>query len=119
MGPNGIDPSNVVFTLSFHADVKAGVKAPWSMPGQILWWTNFPPGSFRAVKEAVDIEEGWYDPPTSNHVYNADWTCWRYTFPVDPSMAFVQTGSVENAVTYWLDVQAAPQGMNPDVKFGW
>jgi hypothetical protein len=88
------------------------------MPGQVLWWTNFPPGSFRAEPEFVNIEEGWYDPATTNWTPNADWTCWRYTFPVDPSWAFVQTGSVDNAVVYWLDVQAQPLA-DPFIRFGW
>lgn len=118
MGQNGPDPSNVVFTLSFHADVPKGVQAPWSMPGQTLWWTTFAPGSYRAEPYVENIHEGWYDPATTNWTPNADWTCWKYTFPVDPTMAFVQTGSVDNAVTYWLDVQAQPLA-DPFVRFGW
>jgi hypothetical protein len=118
-GENGPDPTKVEFTLSFHADAPKGVQAPWSMPGQTLWVTNFLSGTFLVAKEAQDIVEGWYDPATSNYMPNADWTCWRYTFPLDPGMAFVQTGSVANAVIYWLDVQAKPLGDPTLYRFGW
>ncbi|MDD5708834.1 MAG: hypothetical protein PHR35_23205, partial [Kiritimatiellae bacterium] len=76
-------PSNVVFTLSIHADVPPNIQAPWSMPGPVLWWTNFAPGSFTAAIEMGDIKEGWYNPATTNWNPNGDTNCWRYEFPMD------------------------------------
>ena len=113
-------PSNVLFTLSFHADIPAGVGADWNLPGEPLWTATFTPGTFEARIEAGQIVEGWYDPAASNYLPIADWTCWRYTFPVDVTRAFVQTGTVEHPVIYWLDVQALPlQAEPPTARFGW
>ncbi|MDD5707582.1 MAG: GEVED domain-containing protein [Kiritimatiellae bacterium] len=109
---------NVTLLVSFHADVPKGVHAPWSMPGEMLLLGVFPPGSFAVRREATGIEEGWYDPATSNWTGNADWTCWRYEFPVDTVGAFVQTGTVANPIVYWMDVQAVPDGTS-GAKFGW
>ena len=113
-------PSNVLFTLSFHADIPAGVGADWNLPGEPLWTATFTPGTFEARIEAGQIVEGWYDPAASNYLPIADWTCWRYTFPVDVTRAFVQTGTVDNPIVYWLDVQAHPiQADPPTARFGW
>lgn len=114
-----VSATNVAFTLSFHSDVTAGVQAPWSMPGQVLWWTNFTPGTFTARIEKSGITEGWYNPATSNWMPNADWTCWRYEFPIDPAWAFVQTGTVVNPIIYWLDLQATPLDETGLARFGW
>ncbi len=119
-GPDGPDAGLVEFTLSFHADIPAGAVEEWSMPGETLWMETFPPGSFIVDIEAEGLEEGWYDPSTGVYQPNADTICWRYTFPVDISRAFVQTGAVENPVVYWLDVQAQPLGeMGTEPRFGW
>ena len=112
-------PSNVVFTLSFHADIPAGGAATWSMPGAPLWVGTFGPGEYDVRVEAAQIVEGWYEPATSNYLPAADWTCWRYTFPVDITRAFVQTGTVDHPVVYWLDVQAKPIEEVPSARFGW
>jgi len=113
-------PSNVTFTVSLHADVPAGVQAPWSMPGQTLWLESFPPGTFKAEQDSIDnLVEGWYDPVVSNWTPVADWTCWRYEFPVDIARAFMQTGTVDNPVVYWLDVQATPHDILGEAQFGW
>lgn len=113
-------PSNVSFTLSFHADRPAGTAQPWSIPGTNLWTRNFGPGQFSAEPITFDgMQEGWYDPTTGQYTPNADWTCWQYTFPIDILDAFVQTGTVENPVVYWLDVQANPHDPQQLARFGW
>ena len=114
-------PSNVEFTVSIHSDMPAGTQAPWSMPGPTLWVTNFGQGAFHVELDSIDnLQEGWYDPANSNWTPNADWTCWRYTFPIPPESAFVQTGTVVNPVTYWVDLQADPQEDDPGgARFGW
>jgi len=113
-------PSNTTFTLSFHADRPKGTVWPWSIPGPALWIKTFAPGTFTVTKDSIDnLSEGWYDPATSNWAPNADWTCWRYEFPVDTAHAFVQTGTVANPVIYWLDVQAQPHDETQKARFGW
>ena len=113
------DPRAVVFMVSFHADIPA-TNGLHSMPGEVLWWTNFQTLSYEVVEEASGIDEGWYDPSTTNYVFPGDHVCWRYSFAVDPADAFVQTGSAENPVVYWLDVQAHhPSTPNEYIRFGW
>ncbi len=115
-----IDPRNVSFTISIHEDIPAGQQAPWSMPGDVLWWTNFPAGSFNAIPQHEQLDEGWYDPATSNYTPHADTICWLYEFAVPLAKAFVQTGTVENPVVYWLDVQADPlEDLPGSSRFGW
>jgi len=111
--------SNVSFTLSIHADIPKGQAADWSMPGEVLWWTNFVLGEFAVEIGAEGLQEGWYDPATPNYLFPGDTNCWRYTFPIDPARAFVQTGTVDNPVVYWLDVQAQPINMMGEARFGW
>ena len=111
--PEG-NPSNVSFTLSFHRDVPTN-ESPmgWSMPREPIWIQDFFPGMFKADLYSQG-QEGWMDPPD---LYDplGDSNCWQYTFPVTNN-PFVQTGTLENAVVYWLDVQATPMG--PE-RFGW
>ncbi|VGO11802.1 hypothetical protein PDESU_00349 [Pontiella desulfatans] len=114
------NPSNVSFTLSFHADLPAGTARPWSIPGSNLWVRTFNPSEFSAEPITFDgMQEGWYDPPSGTYIPNADWTCWQYTFPVDLADAFVQTGTVDRPIIYWLDVQAHPIDEMEEARFGW
>jgi hypothetical protein len=115
--PEG-SPSNVTFTLSFHADIPKGVVTNWSMPGDLLWMTNFTIGQFSAEPITFDgMQEGWYDPAEPYYTPIGDTVCWQYTFPVDITNAFVQTGTSNNPVVYWLDVQA--QSHDEQAHFGW
>ncbi|MBU2501220.1 T9SS type A sorting domain-containing protein [bacterium] len=115
--PFGQDPRAVEFTLSFHADIPADQSPTgYSMPGEVLWVRTFDPVHFNVERFAGDIEEGWMDPP-DRYVFPADWTCWLYKFHVDPHLAFIQEGTENEAVVYWLDVQARP--LDPMAHFGW
>ncbi len=106
------DPLGVSFRLSIHRDVPAG-PVPYSMPGEPVWFMDFPPGSFEWSVFAGDIEEGWMDPPDL-YIFPGDHQCFMYTFHIDPANAFLQEG---NDTVYWLDVQAQP--LDPDAFFGW
>jgi len=46
-----------------------------------------------------------------------DWTCWLYKFHVDPHLAFIQEGSEDAPIVYWLDLKSFP--MDPKSQFGW
>ncbi|MCK4412434.1 MAG: hypothetical protein KAY32_02700 [Candidatus Eisenbacteria sp.] len=111
----GIDPSEISFTLSIHDDIPVGPDG-WSIPGELLWWFEFQPGMFDVDVYASEIEEGWLWPP-DEYAPDADWTCWRYTFPIDSLWAFCQQGTEDEPIVYWLDLQATPR--DPNAKFGW
>ncbi|MBU8869629.1 MAG: hypothetical protein KOO60_02025 [Gemmatimonadales bacterium] len=115
--PYGEDPRAVKFTLSIHKDIPADeATGEYSRPGELLWMHTFEPHSYKAEPFAEDIEEGWMDPPAM-YTFPADWTCWIYKFHVDPHLAFVQEGTEDRPIVYWLDVQAMPE--DPEAKWGW
>jgi hypothetical protein len=115
----GGNPLNVGFTLSLHADIPDpdGSGPGYSMPGPPLCIRNFMPGEFIAVPvNMVQIPEGYYDPSLPYFETPADFTCWKYTFQImDP--CWVQSGTIQQPVVYWLDVQARP--LAQDAIFGW
>ncbi|MBU1949202.1 MAG: hypothetical protein KJ927_10855 [Candidatus Eisenbacteria bacterium] len=111
------DPSAVRFILSIHADIPAEQNPDgYSIPGEPLWAHDFDPGMFSVEPYASGIEEGYMVPP-DDYLFPADWTCWYYEFHIDPSMAFLQLGTPEQPIVYWLDVQALPLDIN--ARFGW
>ncbi len=115
--PGGLDPDNVTFTLSFHADIPDSLNPDgYSMPGDVLWYKTFHPGEFTARVWQTGIREGWMDPP-DNYLFQADSTCWQYNFFIDAANAFYQEGTPDNPVVYWLDVQAFPG--DPSAQIGW
>jgi hypothetical protein len=115
--PFGNDPTAVTFTLSFHGDVPASENPDgYSIPADPLWDQSFQAGTFFAEVWADSIAEGWMDPP-DGYLFPADSTCWVYKFFVDPYEAFFQTGTEEDSMVYWLDVQAVPDDV--DALFGW
>jgi len=116
--PFGNDPGAVDFILSFHEDIPASQSGTgYSMPGHVLWWQDFPSGSFSTRLWWPGIYEGWLNPPDGLYTFPADWTCWRYDFQVPWEEAFHQMGRPDSAIVYWLDVQAIPR--DPDAFFGW
>ena len=118
MLPMGGDPSLVHFTLSIHADIPAEQNPDgYSMPGPMLWMMDFAPGTFEVRPRAEGIEEGWLDPPAAYQPPPADTVCWQYIFHIDEALAFLQEGTPDNPVVYWLDVKAFPE--EPGTIFGW
>ncbi len=115
----GANPLSVNFTLSLHTDIPDpdGAGPGYSMPGPPLCIRHFMPGEFTAVPvNMVEIPEGYYDPSLPYFETPADFTCWKYTFQImDP--CWVQSGTEQQPVVYWLDVQAQP--LTQDATFGW
>ncbi len=112
------DPNAVSFTLSLHADIPASESPTGtSMPGAPLWVRTFDSQVFRVAVEQEGLQEGWYDPQTGFYNPQGDTVCFRYTFPIVPGEAFVQTGRVDRPVVYWLDVQAVHS--DGGARFGW
>jgi len=117
------EPNNVFFLLTIYEDLPVGDPCNpfnYSIPGNILWVWGFGPEEFDVTIEAENISEGYYF-PSDIYAYqpDADWTCFRYDFYIDPCEAFIQQGTVEDPCVYWLGVQAEPGPMDPPVRFGW
>ncbi len=110
------DPGAVTFTLSIHGDIPDTVTGDYSMPDTVLWWRTFLPGEFTYEYYAQGLNEGWFDPPGNIYDPNGDTECLLYIFDIDTGN-FIQTGTPDNPVVYWLDVQAQPE--DPESQFGW
>jgi hypothetical protein len=110
----GMDPGNVVFQLSLHADIPVGPDG-WSIPGPMLWIRPFGPGEFTYRLHAGGLHEGWYDPLTGTYLPLGDTQCWEYIFYLHEG-EFIQQGTIDQPIVYWLDVQAMPQ---QTASFGW
>lgn len=109
------------FKLSIHADVPAGVDAPYSHPGEELWSRVMFPTAYRPWATA---NEYFYEPNT-DRIIGTDTTVWQYNFNINPLDAFHQKGTTAVPQIYWLDVQAIihqpvpPTPELPQYVFGW
>jgi len=128
-------PTAVQFRLLFFSDVPAADSPTgYSMPGDLLWSGLFTStggigaaGSFTAREYATGLNEGWYDPRFGQYDPNGDTICWQYNFRLGagmfPTEPFVQEGTPDNPMTYWLGVVAFPfedmTGGQLSGLFGW
>ncbi len=108
------DPGAVIFTLSIHSDIPQGPDE-WSIPGDILWMGQFEPGQFEFMLHQGGLLEGWFDPIQELYLPEGDTECWEYIFHLDAE-PFIQQGTEQDPVIYWLDVQAQPL---EEAYFGW
>ncbi|MFC1852726.1 GEVED domain-containing protein [candidate division CSSED10-310 bacterium] len=101
IGPGGTDPDN-----------------QYSKPDQLLWEMDFPPGTFTEslYYEEPDPGEYWWNPNTGELVPGNDKQVWRYDIDIDPIEAFVQDGSEQSPIIYWLDISVQD---DTDAEFGW
>jgi hypothetical protein len=67
----------------------------------------------------MQLLEGWYDPSVPYYLFPGDTVCWQYNFMIPEEWAFLQVGTPQQPVVYWLVVEAFPMDMNPDIQFGW
>jgi hypothetical protein len=116
----GNDPCNVQFTLSIRADVPAANRAgSYSMPGKVLWTKTFKKGQF-AVQESKSQRQSFFSPCNAEYTTYSHTRAFKYTFTVDPGEAFIQGGTSEKPLVYWLSVQAqVTQSAGSKVRFGW
>ncbi|MBS3768432.1 MAG: C10 family peptidase, partial [Candidatus Cloacimonetes bacterium] len=108
--------TDVTFTLSIHSDIPAGQQADWSMPGDVLWEKTWEP----TMDDIVVIEnciEDWFDPSEPLFINDDHTKCIKYNLILDPSEYFLQEGTPDQPVIYWLSIQAQPLYDVP--KFGW
>ncbi|MHC4500208.1 MAG: DUF7901 domain-containing protein, partial [Planctomycetota bacterium] len=120
-------PEDLDFYLSIYSDNPVG-SSGWSEPNEWLWSQDFASGDYDVSIEASDLHEGYYVPCAVPPFYepNADWTCYKYDFYIDPNDAFIQQGDPCNPVVYWLVVEAytwQPTGLMAEeedpIRFGW
>jgi hypothetical protein len=115
------DPGNLEFTLGIRADIPAPSRTSYSMPGKVLWTRTFKKGQFTVQEEPAASETQYYYSPCSReHWPYSHKRAFKYSFTINPSEAFVQTGSTTNPVVYWLSVQAKISHLPPTtIRFGW
>lgn len=110
------DP-NTTFILSIHGDIPDSLSPNgYSMPGNVYWYKVFEPGEYVERVYAGNIEEGWMNPP-EDYTFPGDHICFQYNFHIGTAGAFMQQGTSEEPVVYWLDVQAIPSAAG--LYFGW
>jgi len=102
------------FEITIYSDIPAGVSAPWSMPGDILWRYYFDPGSY-LVTQITDNnpEDYYYSVPQEVWFDDEHYNCYQYDFYIDPEAAFVQ----EEGTIYWLGIRDLT--WNNQYRFGW
>jgi len=96
----------------------ADTKNKYSKPGpETLWEQEFFTGQFtEKLYETVEIAgEWWWDPGTGDVTPGGDKQVWQLDFDISPDKAFLQQGSVDNPMIYWLEVAAE----TADGQFGW
>jgi len=112
------DPANIQFTLSIREDRPASGKGI-STPGKVLWTKTFKKGQF-TVQEATVEKQAFSSPCNNQYIMNDHSRMFKYTFTIDPADAFMQTGSSERPVVYWLSVQASINQVAGSMsRFGW
>jgi len=111
-------PASWDFVLSFHSDIPTNDTQLYSKPGDPLWVATFTAGTYTVAVEAEGLVEGWYDPSAMFYTNEGDTICYRYEFAVAASNAFRQSGTTNEPIVYWLDVQAIRRAGETAV-FGW
>ncbi len=113
-----MDPHNVEFTLSIYSDNPHGVNG-WSEPNKPLWRMDFPAGAFMA-EPVWQGPEGYFNPCQFWYQPQNHFMAWKYNFYIDEANAFIQKGTEDEPVIYWLAVQARPMPFGPvPIRFGW
>jgi len=107
--------------LSIHEDVPADPADPdsYSHPGKLLWERDFDTGEFTETLVA-DIKpdyEWWMDPYDASKPPNpqGDQKIYRYDIDIDPADAFIQEGTPNDPIVYWLDIYV----LTEFGEFGW
>jgi len=109
--------------LSIHADDPVGLggtdsQNTFSQPEpDALWSLDVGPGQYTAKAYSTLPAPGeyWWDPRTGELQAGADRRVWQLDIPIDPESAFLQTGTEQKPVIYWLEVRARTEWG----EFGW
>ncbi len=110
--------------LSIYSDdpTGAGGQDPdnqFSKPNQAerLWLRVFNPADYQETLYHIVRNPGewWWDPLTGEYGPGGDSEVWQIDLHVNPNRAFLQQGSPENPVIYWLMVNVFTE----NGEFGW
>jgi CSLREA domain-containing protein len=84
---------------------------------EVLWARNFGRDEFTEQLYYTVPEPGeyWWDPLTGELVPGGDSQVWQLDIPIDPDEAFLQRGTEDKPVIYWLDVRVTTS----EGEFGW
>ena len=109
--------------LSIHSDdpVGPGGSDPenrYSQPDELLWSLAVGPDaiSVSPYETVPDPGEYWWDPATNQLIPGADAQVWRVDIDIDPERAFIQHGTEDEPLIYWLQVGVETDGQS---AFGW
>ena len=102
--------------LGIYDDIPAE-ESPYgySMPGRELWSMDITDFEEELYLDLVDEWEWWWDIYNGVHKYG-DQQIWQYDIYIDPNDAFLQRGTFDNPLVYWLGVYVETDGTG---KFGW
>jgi len=90
--------------LSIHDDVPQGPMG-WSTPGDLLWEMDFFPGQFQETLFAIVPDYEWFwDPYTGFLTPGADQMIWQYDIDIPIEDCFIQAGTPDEPIVYWLDI---------------
>lgn len=114
-------PGLVDFRLSIHEDIPVGDPRnnfTYSIPGDLLkeWTISANTFQWRVYYVLQNLGEGWYDPSTGVYQPDSDNVIYQYNFDIPAGDRFLQQGTPENPIVYWLDVEAIPVAGG---LFGW
>ena len=109
--------------LSIHSDDPVGIggsdkENKFSKPDKQLWVRDFGPDEFEEslYHTATDRGEWWWDPASrEGAIPECDKQVWRYDIKIKPDEAFLQRGTKERPIIYWLDIRVT----TGDGEFGW
>ena len=113
------DPADVQIKFSIHSDIPDSLSPTgYSMPGDMLWMKIWIPNP-NDVEEVYYGPEDWYNPALPMWLNDDHNKCYKYNYILDPLDYFLQEGTPDEPIVYWLDVQVLPADQNPDCRFGW
>lgn len=106
--------------LSIHKDVPAEPNSPniYSHPGELLWERDFDMNEFSEtlVANIKPDYEWWWDVYSSKPANpQGDQNIYRYDIDIDPADAFIQEGTPDDPIVYWLDIYV----LTEFGEFGW
>jgi len=112
---DGLKTDQVQFRLSIWTDIPSS-EAPYSMPSLEVWNHVFNPGEYQTLLWGTSSKD-WYNPVTGVYENNDHTQTWQYNFlfPDDP---FLQEGTSDAPIVYWLAVEATVLD-GSGAKFGW
>ena len=118
--PFSEDPAAVQIKFSIHSDIPDpdGPGPEYSMPGDMLWMSIWIPGP-DDVEMVYEGPEDWYNPALPMWINDNHIKCYKYNYILDPLDYFLQEGTIDEPIVYWLDVQALPMDDNAECRFGW